>query len=206
MIRKATYVDLRNEEGGESTTNMADYYFFKEGFTEEEIERIKKIAMNYPALDAGTGELETSRHEDSVRKSTVRWMTDNDNKGELDWVFQTLFDMINEANDHLWNFNLSHAEEAIQYTEYLEGGGHYDWHLDCGHGIQAQRKISITVQLNDDYEGGELQLWRGQEPVTAMKNKGTVVIFPSYMLHRVTPVTKGTRNSLVLWIGGDHYR
>ena len=206
MIRKATYVDLRNEEGGESTTNMADYYFFKEGFTEEEIERIKKIAMKYPALDAGTGELETSRHEDSVRKSTVRWMTDNENKGELDWVFKKLFNMINEANDHLWNFNLSHAEEAIQYTEYLEGGGHYDWHIDCGHGIQAQRKISITVQLNDDYEGGELQLWRGQEPATALKQKGTVVIFPSYMLHRITPVTKGTRNSLVLWIGGDHYR
>ena len=204
MKRKGAYVDLRNEEGSESTINMADYYFFRDGFTDEEIERIKKTAMEYPAMDAGTGQLETSRHEDSVRKSTVRWM--HDDKRELDWVFQKLFDMTNEANSHLWDFNLSHAEESIQYTEYLADGGHYDWHLDCGHKIQAQRKISITVQLNDDYEGGELQLWRGQEPVTALKKKGTVVIFPSYMLHRVTPVTKGKRNSLVLWMGGDHYR
>ena len=204
MKRKETYVDLSDEEDGESTTNMADYYFFRDGFTDEEIEKIKKIAMKYPAEVAGTGENETARHEDSVRKSSVRWM--HDDERELDWVFQKIFNMANEANDHLWKFNLSHAEESLQYTEYLEGGGHYDWHLDCGHGIQAQRKISITVQLNDDYEGGELELWRGQNPVAALKKKGTVVIFPSYMLHRVTPVTKGTRNSLVLWIGGDHYR
>ncbi len=67
MKRKETYVDLSDVEDGEGTTNMADYYFFRDGFTDEEIEKIKKIAMKYPAEVAGTGENETTRHEDSVR-------------------------------------------------------------------------------------------------------------------------------------------
>ena len=204
MIKKQVYTDLEEIEGSDSTINMADYYFFRNAFTDEEIERIKKIAMKYPATEAATGQEASSKQEDSVRKSTVRWL--HDGVGELDWVYERLFNMTNEANDHLWNFNLSHAGEVLQYTEYPENGGHYDWHIDCGHHMQAQRKISITVQLNDDYDGGELELWRGQSPATAHKEKGTVVIFPSYMLHRGAPVTNGVRNSLVLWIGGDHYR
>lgn len=204
MIKKQVYTDLEEIEGSDSTINMADYYFFRNAFTDEEIERIKKIAIKYPATEAATGQEASSKQKDSVRKSTVRWLYDD--IGELDWVYERLFNMTNEANDHLWNFNLSHAGEVLQYTEYPENGGHYDWHIDCGHNMQAQRKISITVQLNDDYDGGELELWRGQSPATAHKEKGTVVIFPSYMLHRVAPVTNGVRNSLVLWIGGDHYR
>ena len=80
--------------------------------------------------------------------------------------------------------------------------------MDCGANMQRQRKVSLTVQLTDgdDYEGGDLQLWRGNTRLNAPRGKGTVVIFPSYMMHRVTEVTKGTRESLVLWVGGDHYR
>ena len=204
MIRKPVYTDLRNEEDGESTINMADYYFFRDAFNDEEIEKIKKIAMDFPAINAATGQEDSANQDDGVRKSTVRWMTGKD--GKEDWIYERIMGMVNEANNHLWDFNLSHAAESLQYTEYPPEGGHYDWHIDCGHHIQAQRKVSITVQLNDDYEGGELQLWRGQKPATALKEKGCVVIFPSYMLHRVKPVTKGTRNSLVLWVGGDHYR
>ena len=204
MIKKPVYTDLRNEEHRENTINMADYYFFRNGFDDEEIKKITKLAMRFPAMDAETGEHASGAKEDSVRKSTIRWMTGPD--GEDDWLYQRIFNMVNEANDHLWGFNLSHAAESLQYTEYPPNGGHYDWHIDCGPHIQAQRKISVTVQLNDDYEGGELQLWRGQKPVTALKEKACVVIFPSYMLHRITPVTKGVRNSLVLWLGGDHYR
>jgi len=204
MIKKPVYTDLRNEEDVNNTINMADYYFFKNAFNDKELESIKKVAMEFPAVEAATGQELAERKEDSVRKSTVRWMTGG--KGQEDWIYKRIFDMVNEANNHLWNFNLSHAAESLQYTEYPPDGGHYDWHIDCGNHIQAQRKVSVTVQLNDDYEGGELELWRGQKPVTALKEKGCVVVFPSYMLHRVKPVTSGTRNSLVLWLGGDHYR
>jgi PKHD-type hydroxylase len=100
--------------------------------------------------------------------------------------------------------------EQIQYTEYYDHEkGHYDWHMDTGYGNLSQRKISVTVQLSDthEYEGGDLQLWPGGTyPLISPRGKGNVVIFPSFMMHRITPVTRGTRKSFVLWLGGGHYR
>ena len=85
----------------------------------------------------------------------------------------------------------------------------YDWHVDCGDSSPACfRKISITVQLTgqDDYSGGELVLKYGKNDTIIPKDKGRVAIFPSFMLHRVTPVESGIRKSLVLWLGGLPYR
>ena len=98
--------------------------------------------------------------------------------------------------------------ESIQYTEYYgtnEGG--YEWHMDCGEKIQNQRKISVTVQLSDsnEYEGGDLEFNIGRK-ITAQREKGVAVIFPSFYLHRVTPVTSGIRKSFVLWVGGEPYK
>jgi PKHD-type hydroxylase len=119
-------------------------------------------------------------------------------------------DLTIEANNNLWKFNLISAPELIQYTEYYDvADGHYDWHQDIGSGTASHRKISITVQLSDpsEYEGGDLQLWSGGNSIsTAAKGAGVVFIFPSYMMHRVSKITKGTRRSFVLWVGGDHYR
>ena len=115
-----------------------------------------------------------------------------------------------EANRELWDFDLISAIELIQYTEYYASeGGHYDWHQDIGPGIPSQRKVSITVQLSEDneYEGGDLEIWQGGKVVqSCQRGAGVVVVFPSYMMHRVTKVTKGTRRSFVLWLGGGHYK
>ena len=72
----------------------------------------------------------------------------------------------------------------------------------------SHRKVSVIVQLSDtsEYKGGELQINTGGQIKTIPKVKGSVVIFPSYLLHRVTPVTTGLRKSLVLWAGGGHYK
>ena len=199
----------------ESHVDMAEYYYFQNAFTDEEIKKIQEEAMKVVPEVGKTGKF--GNDDDTFRKSEIRWLrgnapyTDGDKVYTGDdfiWLYQRLWNMIEEANRNLWNFNLSHGRDAIQHTIYKEGGGHYDWHIDVGAKMQRQRKVSLTVQLTDgnDYEGGELQLWRGQSPLNAPRGKGTVVIFPSYMLHRVTEVTKGTRESLVLWVGGDHYR
>ena len=117
-----------------------------------------------------------------------------------------------EANDALWHFDLHCLTDDIQYTEYYaDKGGHYGWHQDMGPGDMSKRKISLTVQLSDpsEYEGGDLEYFRGGDPEKADKaprGKGVVFIFPSYMMHRVTKVTKGTRRSFVLWVGGEHYK
>jgi PKHD-type hydroxylase len=115
--------------------------------------------------------------------------------------------MATEANQ-LWGFDLHSIIDDIQFTEYEAGGGHYDWHIDIGPKTISHRKISIVIQLSDpeDYEGGDLELMPGNYSFAVPKKKGAVVLFPSFILHRVTPVTSGLRRSAVLWVGGSHYK
>jgi len=104
---------------------------------------------------------------------------------------------MDEANRVTYNFDWDGITENIQYTEYdAEYKGHYDYHIDVG-GDRQNRKISAVVMLNDGYEGGELELY-GKDISYAL-GKGNVIIFPSFMLHKVHPVTKGLRKSLVVW-------
>lgn len=189
----------------QSENDPQNYYYFNEGFNKEELktidEGIKKLELK-KATTVGEG-------DDSIRSSKIRWIPqDND----WWWLYERLSNQIQEANNALWKFDLHHIPEQIQFTEYYATEkGHYTWHQDIGPGILSRRKISITVQLSDpsEYEGGELQMWSGGHETnvtTAYKGAGSTFIFPSYMMHRVTPVTKGIRKSFVLWVGGSHYR
>jgi PKHD-type hydroxylase len=112
------------------------------------------------------------------------------------------------ANKEMWQFDIPSILDVVQYTQYYENGGHYDWHTDTGPHPFNTRKISITVQLSDpnEYEGGDLELKLGNQTSKMPKEKGCAVLFPSYILHRVTPVTKGIRKSLVLWVGGSVFK
>jgi PKHD-type hydroxylase len=183
--------------------NYTNYYWFKNGFTSEELLKIEKLTSNLKWETAATGQDDKSKIS-NYRKSKIKWCPQTD---EWSWVYSKLHDMIVEANDSMWKLDLTTISEHIQYTEYYEGGGHYDWHMDCGIGIQNRRKVSVTVQLSDpsEYEGGNLDFNIGNK-LTAPRIKGAAVVFPSFYLHRVTPVTKGTRKSFVLWVGGEPYR
>ncbi len=184
--------------------NFTDYYWYKNAFSDDELQRIEKMTNEIPFVDAQTGEGEASG-KTNYRKSRIKWCPQNKEWG---WVYEKLHDYIVQANDIMWKFDLSTMNEEIQYTEYYgnnEGG--YEWHMDCGIEIQSQRKVSVTVQLSDsnEYEGGDLQFNIGRE-MTAHREKGAAIIFPSFYLHRVTPVTSGTRKSFVLWVGGEPYK
>ena len=106
------------------------------------------------------------------------------------------------------NFDMFGFNESMQYTVY-EGSanGHYDWHLDIGPSINY-RKVSVVVQLSEPeaYVGGDLELHPGNNSFAVPRRKGAIVLFPSFLLHRVTPLTSGLRRSLVLWAGGEHYK
>ena len=112
------------------------------------------------------------------------------------------------ANQQMWNYDIWGYHDSLQYTTYFDRGGHYDWHLDIGPGSISHRKISVVIQLSDpnDYIGGDLQIMTGSEYTTVPRGKGNVVVFPSFLLHRVVPLTSGNRKSLVLWVGGEHYK
>lgn len=170
-------------------------------FTEDEMEWILENHNDVPYEVATISADKTI--ENQTRKSHIKWLR-YDQYPQFDWVYERIQQSIIRANNQYWNFDLYSMPEYIQYTEYGEGGGHYDWHMDLGHRNLSIRKISVTMQLSrpDEYEGGDLQFMRSQYPETAPRDFGSLIVFPSYMLHRVTAVTKGTRKSLVLWSGG----
>ena len=134
---------------------------------------------------------------------------------KLDKLFRK---MISDYNTHYsgWNYDLSFIE-PIQLTHYYEGD-FYDWHTDTlnSHNDKQKkhtRKVSATVFLNDpdEYEGGELDIEiegpkKDPRYETFKLHKGSIVVFPSRMWHRVRPVTSGVRKSLILWIQGPSFR
>mgnify|MGYP003111580338 CR=1 FL=1 len=128
-----------------------------------------------------------------------------------EWLFDLVWHYLNTANiNSNWNFQVESCE-PMQISKYEENG-HYDFHLD-GNGFtrynmpenkflhNKTRKLSMTIVLNEDYEGGEFEFF--DEKRLIKEKLGTVIVFPSYMIHRVKPVTKGTRYSLVVWFCGE---
>ena len=185
--------------------DLQNWYYFTKGFTKEELDKIEQDVANLP-YQAGT----TAGGNTEVRSSKIKWVPQTN---DWFWLYEKLSDYAVQANFALWNFDLHAIPEQIQYTEYYATEkGHYDWHADIGPGLLSKRKISITVQLSepDSYEGGDLELFTGgsmKGPFpTAKREAGLVFVFPSFMMHRVTPVTKGVRKSFVIWLGGSHYK
>ena len=191
------------------------WYWFADALSKQEVDRVIKMANALPQVRATTiGDDGNETAPTENRSSMVKWIPQN---SEWAWLYERLTELAVEANYETWGFDLVSAPENIQYTEYYASeDGHYDWHQDIGAGeLPSKRKVSITLQLSDsdEYEGGELQLTGGGdgagglvESTTLPRGKGVGVLFPSYMMHRVSKVTKGTRKSLVLWVGGAHYR
>ena len=195
-------MDLKPIFPAKEGINQTNYYWFENGFTTQEVDTIVNGSLEYEfqravIMDEG--------NTDKFRKSNIKWLP-FDSKWE--WVIDKIMSQVTEANSAIWNFELKSIIDNIQYTEYEGNGGHYDWHLDIGPGSISHRKISIVIQLSDpnDYVGGDLQIMTGSEYTTIPRGKGNVVVFPSFLLHRVVPLTSGNRKSLVLWVGGDHYK
>ena len=187
-----------------SQCQLDNWYWFKDTFTEEELLKIEQIQEPIPFNIAKI----SNPTDDLVikRKSEIKWLKKE--VPDFRWLYEKFITMVTEANKALWQFDLTEIIDDLQYTVYHHDGGHFDWHMDLGSEKYARRKISITMQLSDpeDYEGGDFEFRIGNEVVKLPRKKGCVIVFPSYFLHRVTPVTKGTRKSLVLWIYGPPFR
>jgi len=156
------------------------------------------------------------------RKSDIVWMNDT-------WIYKEIQPYVREANTRAgWNFDWDWSE-SCQFTKYGVGQ-YYGWHCDSWekpynkpdspveHG--KIRKLSVTVSLSDpdEYEGGNLEFdmrnqkdWEHDKKkaiheCTEIRPRGSVIVFPSFVWHRVAPVTKGTRYSLVIWNLGYPFR
>ena len=126
---------------------------------------------------------------------------------ELAWVYQRITDGVTLLNKDYFNFDLWGFSEGLQFTEYVAPAGKYDAHIDKMN-MGVIRKLSIVVQLSDEnsYEGGNFEIIEGKTPEQLSRTQGTLLAFPSYVLHRVTPITQGTRHSMVGWITGKPFK
>ncbi|OYU40825.1 MAG: oxidoreductase [Pseudorhodobacter sp. PARRP1] len=143
----------------------------------------------------------------TIRRADIAWL---DDIAEAAWVLDRMITLTAQANREAFQFDLTDFGESPQVARYTaEREGHFDWHSDIGAGQwAAKRKLTIVVQLSDPaaYEGGTLELRPDSNVAEAPRARGTATIFPSFVLHRVTPVTAGTRWSLTLWSHGPAFR
>jgi len=143
---------------------------------------------------------------DGHRKSKVRWV-----HGEP-VIEDMLLRFVHEANAIAFNVDIQPEMREMQFTEYEASySGKYDWHHDINweNSKNYDRKLSMVVQLSDPdtYEGGRFEFSEVETPqIEDWKQQGSILIFPSYLLHRVTEVTKGVRYSLVSWVRGPRWR
>lgn len=123
---------------------------------------------------------------------------------EFDWVDNLIMELALEANRQ-FQFNITGLIERPQLLRYSAPSNGFDWHMDIGSGDHSTRKISVSIILNDDYDGGELFFFQ-DGPQSVSPDAGVAVAFPSFLPHKVAPVTRGTRWSLVCWIAGEPFR
>jgi PKHD-type hydroxylase len=177
-------------------------------FSEQEIDAI----LNLPEWNLlGQGLVDGSKNvipEKSIRKSKVSWVYPNKQSA---FIWEKLTTAIADINKQFFHFDLTGCYEPMQLSFYDgESAGHYTWHTDSSYqDTQVPRKLSLSVMLSDpvEYEGGQLQIKTESDQAKTLETpKGRIWFFPGYTLHRVAPLTKGTRKSLVLWVGGPAFK
>ena len=172
-------------------------------FTPEECDKVIALASNdysHKASVGTDGEGSVALNVRNVNKYSIHYTEENA------WIFDKIARAVATANAEYYKYEIMGITHAIELLHY-EGSeqGHYDWHADVGPGGSSTRKISVSVQLTDSdkYEGGNLEVNCNGQVLQAVKEKGSISLFPSYALHRVSPVTSGERWVLVIWIHGS---
>jgi PKHD-type hydroxylase len=206
------------------------YYYFQSALTPrfcDELIKYGTAQQEQLALTGGqTNKIQEGKNlsdEDlkdlkKKRDSNIVWLNDR-------WIYKEIQPFIHQANRLAnWNFDWNFSE-SCQFTKY-KLNQFYDWHADAWENVYDNpsnpdthgkiRKLSVTCSLSapEDYEGGELEFdFRNTDPdkpairkCAEIKPRGSIVVFPSFVWHRVRPVTKGTRYSLVIWNLGYPYK
>ncbi len=183
--------------------NYLDACWVEGYFNEDEVTQISNM---YDAGDKKGAEVTGNEAlEPDFRKSTVAFVEPGEE--EFQNIMLKLAQLTTQINQQRYHFDLMGFYESIQIAEYGKGD-FFDWHADFGNGSTSNRKLSLSVQLSDpeEYKGGNLQFMAHKKGVDAPRTKGTVIIFPSFVLHQVTPIISGKRRSMVGWVSGVPFR
>lgn len=173
--------------------------------SDDEIKLVEMLASK--STMQGDGALENGEVHEDIRKNKISWIETNEESKDL---YMKLSNIVQQLNDRFYRYDLTEMED-LQYAEYNSTmNGHYKTHCDDGYKYNLFRKLSLTIQLSDEseYQGGDLLFYRftTTDPINSPKTKGTLILFPSYVIHEVTPVTQGLRKSLVSWILGPRFK
>jgi PKHD-type hydroxylase len=187
---------------------LGPFVVWEGAFSAEELKAIEHHGGGLPHQDAVV-DADSPRYDQNIRTTKVAWIERNP---RTENTYDRMETIILSLNSQFFQYNLV---KLTPFQHAIYNGSeqaHFDWHSDycreTGREENDFRKLSITVQLSDpsDYAGGELQARVRSGIDVAPKSRGTVIAFPSFVLHRVTPVTSGVRKSLVGWVLGPDYK
>lgn len=177
---------------------MYPYWAWKKELSSETCDKIIEESLNFDQQVGLTNSNEKAPPKSS-RISKVRWVQNNE------FIYSLVMRYFYAANRN-FGVDISYIFD-IQFTEYKgDEKGHYNWHIDSYDALGYDRKLSLVIQLSDpsDYEGGVFSFFDGVPE--EFKERGSIIVFPSFRPHKVEPVTKGLRRSLVSWIEGPSWR
>ena len=173
-------------------------------FTPEQCQLIINAGRSEPVQNGQVGGGNAGVIDTKTRTSHISWIPFN----KMPEMYSTLENVMLRTNNNHFGFEGMKITEQAQYTEY-PAGGFYDWHIDSdvvGMNEPPVRKISMTCLLSheSEFEGGGLELM--SDGKIARPKQGQAIFFASYIRHRVIPITKGIRKSLVMWFGGPSFK
>lgn len=191
-------------------SRWTNYYYKKNMLNNQMVDELTQmVETNYEFEKGKTGVAELGNETNSY-KTNNRDIAYIYPQNDTQFLYNFLFPIALEANDALFHFDIDIVTDPIHYVIYPEDGGHLDWHMDVSAYGVNKRKLAMTVQLSDskDYEGGDFEIWGGGKEgwITVPREKGDIIVFPSFLMHRVKPITKGERRCLVFWTGGRPFR
>jgi PKHD-type hydroxylase len=182
------------------------YITLPNGFSADELDRIARIGDRLTAGKATVGGSYNADKYQDLRITEAAWIYPTE---ETHWLYARMGELVSSVNESFFQFELTKFAEPFQYTIYRASeASHFDWHVDHGEDTDKPRKLSLSIQLSDpaQYEGCDLQMLLGKNFCAAPRDRGAVIAFPSYVLHRVTPIIAGERKALVAWVTGPKFK
>ena len=183
---------------------MTPFHLIPDALTQAECAALIALCAAQPMRDAG---LVRASGDQQIRRAEISWL---DDLPQAAWVMDRMIGLTAQANRESFHFDLTDFAESPQVARYTAArAARFDWHSDIGSTpIAAKRKLTVVVQLSDpaEYQGGTLDLRPDSTVHPSPTAQGSAIIFPAFTLHRVTPVTDGTRWSLTLWSHGPAFR
>lgn len=169
--------------------------------TDEECDTLIEITEAFPGHNPGTVDGDFGYRK--VRVLPLHYLG-----SKVAWLSTRIQEAIEDFNYQFYRFDI-HALDGLSLSTYTaDEGGQYRAHHDCIFNDGLMRKLTVVIQLTDPslYQGGETLVVDGEKEIPLRQDRGCINVFPSFLTHRVNPITKGKRNALITWVSGPPFR